>query len=149
MNQEASETGRPEHPLVFYDGVCGLCNRTTRFILKRDPEGLFRFAPLQSAFASEVLPRHGADPAALDTLFVLTADDPEAERLLERSDAVLWILARLSKPWPLFALLARRVPRAPRDLAYRLLARHRYRIFGRSDACEIPAPTVRARFLVD
>ena len=59
------------HPILLYDGVCGLCNRFVQFILRRDRDAVFRFAALQSAFAATILARHGANPSALDTVYVV------------------------------------------------------------------------------
>jgi predicted DCC family thiol-disulfide oxidoreductase YuxK len=133
-------------PIILYDGVCGLCHRLNRFVLARDPAGRFRFAALQSALAGEILARHGRDPQDLDTLYLVLGHGRADERLLRKSDAALWILRELGGPWRAASLL-RVVPRALRDLGYDLVARTRYRLFGRYDACPIPDPRHRARFL--
>jgi predicted DCC family thiol-disulfide oxidoreductase YuxK len=133
-------------PLILYDGVCGLCNRLTRFVLERDPAGRFRFAALQSPLAHEILIRHGRDPRDLDTLYLVLARGRPDERLLRKSDAALWILRALGGPWRAAGVL-RLVPRAVRDLGYDLVARTRYRLFGRYDACPLPDPRHRVRFL--
>jgi predicted DCC family thiol-disulfide oxidoreductase YuxK len=135
-------------PLVLYDGVCGLCHRLNRFVLARDPAGRFRFAALQSALAREILVRHGRDPHDLDTLYLVLGYGRPDERLLRKSDAALWILRELGGPWRAVAGL-RAVPRPLRDIGYDLVARTRYRLFGRYDACPIPDPRHRARFLGD
>ena len=83
------------HPVVLYDGVCGLCNRLVRFILRRDPAGLFQFASLQSAMAADILARHGADAGDLDTVYVVVNRGGEAEELLARSEAAIFILMHL------------------------------------------------------
>lgn len=146
-----------EHPILLYDGVCGLCNRMVQFILRRDRDGIFRFASLQRALASRVLTRHGASAADLDTVYVVVPVDPtkaslsgegrQAEVLLARSDAVLFVLRRLGGVWRFGALLLQLLPRALRDSGYRLIATNRYRIFGRYDTCLMPTEASRARFL--
>ena len=83
------------HPVVLYDGVCGLCNRLVRFILRRDPAGLFQFASLQSALAAGILARHGADAGDLDTVYVVVNRGRGAEELLARSEAAIFILMHL------------------------------------------------------
>jgi predicted DCC family thiol-disulfide oxidoreductase YuxK len=83
------------HPILLYDGVCGLCNRLVKFVLRRDPAGMFRFASLQSGFAGTVLARHGADTRDLDTVYVVVNCDLADEHLLSRSDAVVFILRHL------------------------------------------------------
>ena len=141
-----SETAAAATPIILYDGVCGLCNRLSQFVLARDPAGRFRFAALQGTVAGEILTRHGRDPRDLDTLYLVLAPGRPEERLLRKSDAALWILRELGGAWRLAAVL-RVVPRAIRDLGYDLVARTRYRLFGRYDACPVPDPRHRARFL--
>jgi predicted DCC family thiol-disulfide oxidoreductase YuxK len=133
-------------PIILYDGVCGLCNRLNRFVLARDPAGRFRFAALQSARAREILTRHGRDPRDLDTLYLVLGYGRADERLLRKSDAALWILRALGFPWRASAAL-RVLPVGLRDLGYDLVARTRYRLFGRYETCPLPEPRYRARFL--
>lgn len=135
------------HPILLYDGVCGLCNRLVQFILRRDPEGVFRFASLQSALAAGILARHGADARDLDTVYVVLNAGQADEQLLPRSDAVIFILQQLGGIWRPAALAVRLLPRPLRDWGYRLVARNRYRIFGRYDACPLPSADTRSRFL--
>ena len=130
--------------VIFYDGVCGLCDRTVRFVLRRDHAGRFRFATLQSDYAAAALARHGRDATDLDSVCLLLDPDGPGERLLAKSDAVLAILDGLGGVWRL-AAAARWLPRGWRDAAYDALARRRYRWFGRFDQCPIPSPELRAR----
>jgi predicted DCC family thiol-disulfide oxidoreductase YuxK len=150
------------HPILLYDGVCGLCNRLVQFILHRDATGTFRFASLQSALAERVLGKHGADAHDLDTVYVVVDYERPDERLLPRSDAIIFILRQMGTParapassktasgsvfWRVVALLTRLVPRPLRDWGYGIVARNRYRVFGRSESCILPAPANRDRFL--
>jgi predicted DCC family thiol-disulfide oxidoreductase YuxK len=165
------------HPILLYDGVCGLCNRMVQFILRRDPAGWFRFASLQSALAGRVLARHGMDARDLDTVYVVANYEMVDEFLLERSEAVIFILRHLgaaelcvagqpgaavpteaastststSRPgasfWGLTGSLLQAVPQRLRDWGYGVVARRRYRIFGRYDACPLPTDETRSRFL--
>ena len=139
------------HPILLYDGVCGLCNRLVQFILRWDRKAVFRFASLQSSFAARVLARHGADPADLDTVYVVLNNVPEDnqrnESLLARSDAVAFILRRLGGIWRFAAFVLNLVPRPLRDWGYRVVAHNRYRIFGRYDSCPMPSAETRSRFL--
>lgn len=135
------------HPIILYDGVCGLCNRLNQFVLRRDPEGLFRFASLQSPLAARILARHGAKPQDLDTFYVVVNPDQPDEHLWARSDAAIFVLQHLGGFWRLTGFVARRVPKFLRDLGYRIIARNRYRIFGRSDICFLPSPQHRELFL--
>jgi predicted DCC family thiol-disulfide oxidoreductase YuxK len=133
--------------VILYDGVCGLCNRYVQFVLAHDHRGRYRFAPLQGPFAARALARHGlVAPDAPDSMVLLEAPGTPGERARLRSDAVLSILAGLGGGWRLAALL-RVVPGFLRDAVYALVARIRYRVFGRSDHCAVPPPHARARFL--
>ena len=136
------------HPILLYDGVCGLCNRLVRFVLKRDRSALFQFASLQSEFAAQTVARHGAH-SKHETVYVVLPDDPpkQGESLLQRSEAVTFVLSQLGGIWPAAAFLLRLIPHPIRDWGYTLVARHRYRIFGRYEACPLPTPETRSRFL--
>lgn len=135
------------HPIVFYDGVCGLCNSFVQFVLRRDRNALFRFAALQSSIATGALSRHRINPGALDTVYVVINHDLPDEHILSRSDAVLFVLNQLKSPWRRTAFWLGVVPRSARDWAYNAIARHRYRIFGRSEICMVPSDQDHSRFL--
>ena len=137
------------HPVLLYDGVCGLCNRTVRFVLKHDPQGLFRFAPLQSPLATRILARHGTNPSVLDTFYVVLdyAADEQGDTLLSRSDAVLYVLKQLGGVWRMIGGVLRILPQIVRDWTYGVIVRHRYQIFGRHKTCPTPDQATRARFL--
>jgi predicted DCC family thiol-disulfide oxidoreductase YuxK len=146
----AGKTSAGEHPVVLFDGVCNLCSATVRFIIERDPAGAFRFASLQSAAAADLLGAHGrevgsGESASADPASVLLV---EGGKVYERSTAVLRIARKLQGP-ARFLWLFLAVPRPIRDVVYAFVARHRYRWFGRTDACLVPTPELRARFLDD
>ena len=133
--------GFMEHPILLYDGLCYLCNWIVRFALKRDPEGRLRFASLQSAAGQNLLERHGLGYEAFDTSLLL-----EDGRVYDRSTSALRALRYLRFPWPLlYGLII--VPPVLRDPVYDLIARNRFNWFGQMDACPIPAPEIRDRFL--
>jgi predicted DCC family thiol-disulfide oxidoreductase YuxK len=134
-------------PIILYDGVCGLCNRLVQFLLKHDKHGRLRFASLQSEFAEKVLRRHGFDPKDLDTVHVVENYDQPNERVLQRSDAILRAGRELGGGWSALSAVAGVIPRALRDPFYRLVARNRYRMFGKYETCMLPDPTQRSRFL--
>jgi predicted DCC family thiol-disulfide oxidoreductase YuxK len=141
---------RPDGPpstVVFYDGVCGLCNRLVQFLLVRDRRGVLHFAPLQGELAGAALARHGVDPADLDSVVVVSDWGLAGERADTRAAAVLEALERLGGGWRLAARAGRIVPRTLADLVYRAVARSRYRIFGRLDTCPLPRPEWKDRFL--
>jgi len=130
--------------VLFFDGVCGLCNRLVHFVLTRDRRNRFRYAPLQGGFAGRELPPRGGNPADLDTMYVLAKDG----RLLRESEAVFFALQELGGFWRVLAWL-RVLPRALTDGGYRLVARGRYGPFGKLDACPVHGPAERGRFIVD
>lgn len=133
--------------VVFYDGVCGLCNRFTQFLLARDRAGRIAFAPLQGPNARARLPRYGVDPADLDTVYVIADWDLPGERIYARAPAVLHALRQLGGAWSLAARLAGLVPGPIADAIYDLIARRRYRVFGRYDTCPLPKPEWKGRFM--
>jgi predicted DCC family thiol-disulfide oxidoreductase YuxK len=142
------------HPVLLYDGVCGLCNRTVQFVLRHDRRRTFRFAALQSPFAARVLARYGAMPSDLDTFYVIESDpgptgSSDNPRLYSRSDAALFVLREIGGFWRFVGGMLRIVPRIVRDWAYRLVARNRYHIFGHYDTCPLPDEATRHRFLDD
>ena len=129
-------------PVLLFDGVCNLCNGFVRFVVRFDHDGVFRFAPLQSPVARELLERHDIpiENEAFDT--VVLVEDGEC---YTKSTAALRVARRLDGPWPLaYPLVV--LPRRLRDGVYDLVAEHRYRLFGRSESCQVPPPAVRERF---
>jgi predicted DCC family thiol-disulfide oxidoreductase YuxK len=135
------------NPILLYDGVCGLCNRLVQFTLRHDHHDFFRFASLQSPLAVQLLARHGASAASLDTFYVVTHPQQPDEQLIARSDAVACVLRELGGPWCICGTLWKLLPRALRDALYNLVARNRYRIFGKLDTCPLPDPRHQHRFL--
>jgi len=133
-------TGDPR-AIVLFDGVCNLCNASVTFIIDRDRRGRFAFAPLQSEVGRALLRRHGPWPDAIDSVVLV-----EGGRAYTRSRAALRIARRLDGAWPLLYGLAV-LPTPVLDALYDLVARNRYRLFGRTGACRVPTPALRARFL--
>lgn len=130
------------HAVLLFDGVCNLCNGGVVFIVKRDPRGRIHFATLQSGAAGSLLRSIGIDPAALPESMVLV----EGGRAHTRSAAALRLVRNLRFPWPLLYAFVL-VPRPLRDWLYNVVARHRYRWFGKRDVCMVPTPELRGRFL--
>jgi predicted DCC family thiol-disulfide oxidoreductase YuxK len=115
-----------------------------RFVISRDPHATCRFAALQSQAARAACARVGYElPASATPSTIVVIQDGRA---LERSDAVLAIARRMRVPWPVLGVF-RLLPRGLRDVLYRFVARNRYRWFGRADACMVPTPELRQRFL--
>ena len=130
-----------EKSIICFDGVCNLCNGFVQFIIPRDPHGRFQFAALDSEAARRVLREAGVTSGDADSVILI-----EHGRAYVRSAAALRIARRLRFPWPLaYGLIA--VPRPLRDWFYDVVARNRYRWFGKRDVCLVPAPEISSRFL--
>jgi predicted DCC family thiol-disulfide oxidoreductase YuxK len=129
------------HPIVLFDGVCNLCSGSVQFILKRDPEGRFRFASLQSEVGQRYLDELRVDRQAVDSVILIAGD-----RWYKEGDAALRIARLLPGPWKVLGIF-RLLPRPLRDRLYRLIARNRYRWFGKRESCWLPTPELRGRFL--
>jgi predicted DCC family thiol-disulfide oxidoreductase YuxK len=128
------------HPIVFFDGVCGFCNRVVDFAIRRDRGAKLRFAPLQGETARRML--SAADVENLST-FVFY-DEGSAYR---RSSAVARMLWRIGGVWRVAGALLWIIPKPLRDLGYRLVAKYRYALFGKKETCRMPSPAERERFL--
>ena len=128
-------------PIVLFDGVCNLCNGSVQFLLKRDPEGRFRFASLQSDAGRSLLAEHGLAVDSLSSVVLI-----EDGRVWQESSAALRIARHLPGAWKLLRVFAI-VPRPLRDAVYRWIARNRYRWFGRTETCWLPSPELKERFL--
>jgi predicted DCC family thiol-disulfide oxidoreductase YuxK len=132
--------------LVLYDGVCGFCNGSVRWLIERDSSSRLHYAALQGETAAALRARHPEIPTELDTI-VFVEGGPGRERVFVRSAAIFRVLRELRAPWRWLAPLRWLLPNALWDVAYRAFARRRYRWFGRLEACPIPPPDLRARFL--
>jgi predicted DCC family thiol-disulfide oxidoreductase YuxK len=132
------------NPVLLYDGVCGLCNRLVQFVLKHDRRAHFCFASLQSAYAARILQHHNLDPDDLDTVYVVQEADA---RVSARSDAVIFVLRELGGFWAAIAAVLRILPKSLRDWGYGVVARNRYRIFGKYESCPLPETKYQGRFL--
>ena len=129
--------------MILFDGVCNLCNGFVQFVIARDPSAVFQLATLQSPAAARLLASTGAPPSVPDSVLLV-----EESRVFTRSTAALRIARRLRFPWPAaYAFVI--VPRPIRDAIYDVVARRRYRWFGRRDTCRVPTPELRARFLIE
>jgi len=126
--------------IIYFDGICGFCNAAINFLMKLDAGGKLVYAPLQGETAQRFLPL--SDVKNLKTLIV-TLDG----QIYRRSAAVVRILWQLGGYWSVLGTFLWIIPAPLRDLGYRLFARFRYRLFGTLDACRMPQPGERDRFL--
>ncbi|MGC1273795.1 MAG: DCC1-like thiol-disulfide oxidoreductase family protein [Planctomycetaceae bacterium] len=137
---EALPVDPATHPVLFFDGVCGLCDATVNWLLRRDTAGILRFAPLQGETAARVLP-----PAdAQDLRSVVLVDEQGVHR---RSRAAIRTLRHLGGRYRFYARLLWIIPAPLRELVYKLVSKTRYRIFGKKDLCRLPKPGESERFL--
>jgi len=130
----------PERPIIYFDGVCGLCNRSVDFVLHQDRRQQFVFAPLQGETAGQRL-----GIVTGETLFTMVLEDETG--VYRQSDAVWRVLVRLGGRWRGLGIALRLIPRCVRNWGYRFISRHRYQWFGRKEACRLPTPEERSRFL--
>ncbi len=128
--------------VVLFDGVCNFCNSSVRFIVRHDESGRFHFAPLQSEVGKRLLEQHHLPTDAMSTMVLL-----EGNQVSTRSTAALRIARHLRFPWWIAYYVFIAVPKLIRDIPYNIIARVRYRIFGRTDRCPLPPPGITERFL--
>ena len=129
-----------KNPVIFFDGVCNLCNASVNFIIKRDRKAYYKFSSLQSSYAGKMLPEHLTESTKLQSLVVLD------NKMLIKSTAALSIAQHLSGLWPLLYTFII-VPPFIRHFLYDLIARNRYKLFGKKDECMIPAPELKNLFI--
>ncbi|MCU1289742.1 MAG: hypothetical protein JWN60_1971 [Acidobacteria bacterium] len=127
--------------IILFDGVCNFCNGSVNFIIERDKTGYFKFAPLQSEIGEKLLRENGVDKAQTDSVILI-----EDGKVYTHSTAALRIARKLEGRWSWFYRLII-VPGFIRDGFYKLFAKYRYAMFGKQEACMLPTPEVRSRFL--
>ncbi|MAA78828.1 MAG: thiol-disulfide oxidoreductase [Deltaproteobacteria bacterium] len=132
--------------IIFFDGVCGLCNHSVLFVLKRDRNNRFLYSPQQSPYAQEILPKYGGNPQNLNTIYVLKDAESEQPTLLKKSTAACYILSELGGGWRLLSY-GRFLPQFLRDFAYDCVAKTRYRFFGKKEVCMLPEAGWTEKFL--
>ena len=128
-------------PVVLYDGTCGLCHKSVQWLLRHERDHELLFAPLQGPTAAALRVRHPEIPQELSTVVLVDGD-----RVRLRSKAFLYAARHLRAPWR-WGYGVRWLPAIVLDLGYRFIASIRYRVWGRADMCDLPAPEQSARFL--
>lgn len=126
--------------VILFDGECNFCDSSVQFIIKRDKKALYKFAAIQSAIGQEILREHNV-PANLNSFILVDGDQCHY-----KSSAALRICKDLTIGWKLFYYLLI-VPRPIRDYFYTIIAKNRYKWFGKKDSCMLPSPEIRKRFL--
>ncbi|HKI49239.1 MAG TPA: thiol-disulfide oxidoreductase DCC family protein [Desulfobacteria bacterium] len=140
-----SEDSKPQYdttpsPVVLFDGVCKLCNDSVKFILQRDSKGRLKLASLQSDYGRAILEKHGKSSDPMDSIMLL-----EGDRLTAKSTAIIRISKYLDGMWPL-CMITLVIPRFIRDFLYDIIAKNRYRWFGKYETCRLPDPEFEDRF---
>lgn len=127
--------------IILFDGVCNFCNGSVNFIIERDRKNYFKFAPLQSEIGQKLLGENGIDKTETDSVILI-----ENGKAYTHSTAALKVANKLDGAWSwLYAFII--IPKPLRDFFYKTFAKYRYKLFGKTDACMMPTPEIRARFL--
>lgn len=127
--------------IILFDGVCNLCNSAVTFVIQRDPKNRFMFAPLQSKSGERLVKQYHIDTASVDSIILIKNNTAYA-----KSTAALRIAQSLSGAWPVFSIFLI-IPRFIRNWVYDYIAKNRYKWYGKKDACMIPTPELRDKFL--
>jgi predicted DCC family thiol-disulfide oxidoreductase YuxK len=126
--------------IILFDGICNLCNKSVQFILKRDPEGIFKFASMQSKAGEKLLKQYGFNGEIKSILLI------DNDKVYRKSSAALRIAGKLHGFWKLLVVF-QVIPPFLRDLIYDYIAKNRYRWFGKNESCMLPSPEWKKRFL--
>ena len=128
--------------IIIFDGVCNFCNKSINFIIKRDPDSNFLFTPMQSDYGKELVNKYKINTNKKDTIILI-----KNEKYFLRSNAVFEIIKNLSGYWYLFGVF-KKIPLPVRDYFYNLIAKNRYKFFGKKDSCMVPTNEIKKRFLL-
>jgi len=127
-------------PIIFFDGVCNLCNASVQFVIAHDKKDQFSFSAIQGELAKEVLPNFKVDPGKLNTVLLLAEG-----KLYTKSSAALQIAKKLSGAWPLlYGFII--IPKFIRDWFYNIIAKNRYKWWGKEESCWVPTAGLKSKF---
>ncbi|GGI25110.1 thiol-disulfide oxidoreductase DCC family protein [Pedobacter mendelii] len=127
-------------PVIFFDGVCNLCNASVQFTIEHDKKNVFKFTALQGEYAKTILPKFNVDIEKMNSILLV-----ENEKLYTKSSAALRVAKELSGLLPiLYAFII--VPKFIRDWVYDIIAKNRYKWWGRQESCWIPTPELKSKF---
>lgn len=130
-----------EGNIIIFDGICNLCNASINFLIKIDKNNVFKFVAMQSESGEQLLKKYGFSTTEIDSFLLISN-----KNLLTKSDAIVRISAQLPFPWNLFFVL-KILPKGMRDYLYSLVAKNRYKWFGKKNQCLIPTPELNHKFL--
>jgi predicted DCC family thiol-disulfide oxidoreductase YuxK len=134
-------TEKNDHAIILFDGVCNFCNSKINFIIRHDRKDYFRFAPLQSDAGKKILTENNISTFSMDSFILI-----ENGKSHQKTSAALRIAKHLNGLWPVFYCFLI-VPPFIRDIVYNIIAKNRYKWWGKKDSCMIPTPEVRNKFL--
>jgi len=126
--------------IIFFDGYCGLCNKSVDWIIQKDHNRIFKYAPIQGETARQL---NISSPNQNNYDTIIYFDHGQA---YSHSTAILYVTKKLPYPWKLFSILIF-IPTPIRDSIYKFISKNRYRWFGKSDTCRIPLPQEKEFFL--
>ena len=129
-----------QHPVILFDGVCNLCNAAVQFVINKDKKAIFKFASLQSHFGQSVMDKYGLPASGFDSFILLNN-----EEIYTKSTAALMVARHLSGLWSLLYLF-KIIPSFIRDFVYSIIAKNRYKWFGKKAACPVPTEELKIRF---
>lgn len=141
MSSHQSPVTSHQSPTLLFDGVCNLCNASVQWVIEHDPDGIFRFASLQSEVGQAFLKKFDLPTEELNTVVLV-----DGEKAYTRSDVPFRIFTKLGGWWRLLTVFFI-VPRPVRNAVYDWVAGNRYRWFGKKDECWLPTPDLKKRFL--
>jgi len=134
----------PKHKkLILFDGVCNLCNSSVLFVIKRDKKNVFMFAPLQGETGQQIINEYNIDTTQTDSIILY---DKEKVKIYSKSTAALKVAKHLGFPLNL-SVIFQIIPPFIRNWIYDYIAKNRYKWYGKKDACMIPTPELKAKFL--
>jgi len=127
-------------PVIFFDGICNLCNASVQFVIEHDKENYFNFSALQGDYAKNVLAEFNIVPENLDSILLL-----ENGKLYTKSTSALRVARKLNGFWPLlYGFII--IPKFIRDWVYDFIAKNRYKWWGKQESCWVPTPELKSRF---
>ena len=127
-------------PVIFFDGICNLCNASVQFVIEHDVKEQFHFTALQGDYAKEILPKFNVDPRQLNTILLL-----ENGKIYTKSSAALRIAKKLNGLIPVLSIFLI-VPKFIRDWFYNIIAKNRYQWWGKEESCWVPTPDLKNKF---
>lgn len=142
MDSHRKVTNQHDKHIILFDGVCNLCNGAVNTVIDADDQNKFLFSSLQSQVADNLLSEVAIDPKELDSIVLVTKDG----QIYQKSDAALKVMTEIGGLWSL-AVVFKVIPRWIRDRVYNVVAKNRYRWFGKQDECRLPTADLRRRFI--